>query len=357
MESGFVTSAPSLFSSIHRLSIGLGWQSEKTTLTSTTEAARLYESNERNMARGAEAKLRRRNRKKDEAAEAGDDNDGFDGPVSLSDAIAPIDEDSNMMDNIVLPKQKKKKKKKSPTTNGDGDYTGDDDSMPPIPASLTSSSPKGIKTTPLILLILMVGTTLLPALIYAGDFMAAWFSKNSGSIGYRLGLGAVPKKRVVSFYEKHAPEKLSDVPSILSKHYGDYPRLIKKLERKYQDYGYFMGWQDDEAPLTLALAQVESLYTEVWLAQYWNRYAPQAAKTAFRNIRYNLTYLGKRGRRLWKKHAWPLLEPILGVPEGAEKQKRKDAAEARKRANARAGTGGASTTRRRNREYRDEEDE
>jgi len=65
----------------------------------------------------------------------------------------------------------------------------------------------------------------------------------TGRLGYRFGIGSTPKKRVVTFYEKHAPEKIHEVDSIVSKYYGDYKTLTKKLERKYQDYGYFVGWE------------------------------------------------------------------------------------------------------------------
>jgi hypothetical protein len=146
---------------------------------------------------------------------------------------------------------------------------------------------------------------------------------------------------------------LEEVPHILSKYYGDYPKLVKNLERKYQDYGYFLGWEEDEAPLTLALEQVHETYS-VWIHSYWNVYAPQPLKTAARNIRYNLTFLQKKFRKAWKKQIWPHLEPFFGVPKGAEKQKRKDAAEARKRKQQ---AGGASGTRRRSTQFRDDVDE
>lgn len=214
-----------------------------------------------------------------------------------------------------------------------------------------------IKTTPLILLIIMLGTTLIPAFIYAGDFLSAFLAKNHllGQMGFRLGIGAVPRKRVTSFYEKHAPEKISDVPSILAKHYGDYPKLIKKLERKYQDYGYFLGWEEDEAPIRLALEHVQETYS-VWVQQYWNRYAPQFLKTAARNVRYNLTFLYKKLYRIWKRHVWPLLQPVLDFnPDrsAAAKQKRADAAEARKR---KTGTSSSGSARRKNRDFRDEDE-
>lgn len=217
------------------------------------------------------------------------------------------------------------------------------------------SSQKGIKTTPLILLILMVGTTVLPALIYASDYLGAFMSKNNvlGQIGFRLGMGAVPKKRVMSFYEKHDPNKLNEVPVILSKYYGDYPKLVKKLERKYQDYGYFLGWEEDEAPLGLAKEQLQDTYT-LWINSYWNVYAPQQAKTAARNIRYNLTFLHKKFHKLFWKKVWPHLEPFLGVPKGAEKQKRKDRDEARKRREKTGGAGGSSRASSGKKKYRDD---
>lgn len=319
------------------------------------------------MARGAEAKLRRRNRKKttDDAVtdmfglddeNGGDDNNngGDDAPFDEFPTFRPkkstpkdddIDDDDDEEAEDNLPKTKKKGKR---TT-----------AQPTVPAAGTTGKGGGlfggsIKTTPLILLIMMVGTTLLPVLIFVGDYASTLLAHNNiaGNIGFRLGIGAVPKQRVLSFYEKHAPEKVGDVSSILSKHYGQYPQLIKKLERKYQDYGYFMGWEQDEAPLRIVKEQMQGLY-DTWIQQYWNRYAPQVLKTAFRNIRYNLTFLYKRGYKIWKRHVWPMLEPIFGVPDGADAQKRKDKADARKQKSKKSG----SSSRRRNTDFRDEVDE
>lgn len=113
-----------------------------------------------------------------------------------------------------------------------------------------------------------------------------------------------------------------------------------------------MGWEEDEAPLQIALEQLAET-REYFVHQYWNRYAPQFLKTAARNIRYNLTFLYKKGSKIWKKKVWPVLEPFLGVPKGADKQKRKDAKEAKAKREARAGSG----TRRKNKAYRDDTDE
>lgn len=300
------------------------------------------------MAQGTEAALRRRNRKKKNDDETDDDvidmfgNQAGDLPMPMG---FPNSKNGGMNDDIPLPKQKKKKKKSTAV-----DATTD---IPHIPSSTNS----GIKTTPLILLLLMVGTAVLPALIYAGDFLSSYLSKSNftSSIGYNFGIGMVPRKRTTAFYEKHAPEKVNDVPKILSKHYGDYPKLIKKLERKYQDYGYFIDWEEDEAVLTNIKEKAKELY-DIWLKDYWNRYAPQALKTAFRNIRYNLSFLYKKSRRYYRKYVWPAIEPIFGVPKGGEAQKRKDAAEARKRREQASG-GSMASGRKKNRDYRDDVEE
>ena len=314
------------------------------------------------MPKGAEAKLRRRNKKKEDQATAdrmfvgdgeGDDDDagnehdfGMPMPPGMSGSNdAPVEDDSE--EEPVEKKKKKKKKSKSASGAGGGDMP-----MPP------PKKKQGINSTPLILLIIMTGSTLLPALIFASDYLGNFLQNHHvlGQIGFRMGMGAVPRKRVLSFYEKHDPEKLNDVPDILSKYYGDYPKLVKRLERKYQDYGYFLGWEQDEAPLELAKEQIQETY-DVWIHSYWNVYAPQQLKTAVRNIRYNLTFLHKKLHKVFKKHIWPILEPIIGVPKGAEKQKREDAAAARKmkQEQQKASTGGGGgQTRRRSAEYRDD---
>jgi hypothetical protein len=269
------------------------------------------------MARGADAKLRRRNKRKNE-------NEAV---TSMFESNSEDESDDGKEETTTKEKYSKGKAEEQPVR------------MP-------AKKKEGIKTTPLILLIMMVGTTVLPALIFGADYLANYAQKHHllGSIGYRLGMGAVPRQRVLSFYEKHDPSKIEDVPNILAKHYGDYPKLVKKLERKYQDYGYFLGWEGDEAPLKLALEQLAET-RDYFVHQYWNRYAPQFLKTAARNIRYNLTFVYKKVYKVWKRQVWPILEPFLGVPKGVEKQKRKDA---KARKDPKAGT------RRKSRAFRDD---
>jgi hypothetical protein len=313
------------------------------------------------MARGSESKNRRKESRKQarieeaESAAAGGMHD-FMVPVDEDDVDDDDDDDERQQpehqqqetsasDLLNVPKSKKKKQNAATAAAAMNRH-----------AAEASAAPKKreIKTLPLIFLILMTGTTVLPAVIYASDYFGAYFQKHHvlGSLGYKLGIGATPKKRVLSFYEKHDPSKIDDVPAILAKYYGDYPKLIKKLERKYGDYGYFLEWEADEAPMRLAMEQLEA--TREYLGDQWNIYAPRSLKQAARNVRYNVGTLYKKFRKVWKKYLWPLLEPIFGVPKGTAAQKRKDAAEAR----ARKTKAGGSGTRRKNTDYRDDmEDE
>jgi len=214
------------------------------------------------------------------------------------------------------------------------------------------SSGGGIKTLPLVMLVMLTGTTVLPALLYAGDYIGAMVQKKHllGNLGFRLGIGPSPKKRVVSFYEKHDPDKIGEVPAILSKYYGDYPKLIKRLERKYNDYGYFLNWEQDEAPMHLAMDKLWE--TRDVLQNQFDRHAPALVKTGARNMRHNVGFLYKKGYALWKKQVWPVLQPYLGVPDAkaARMQKLKDAKDANKRKKE------ATGQRRRSAEFRDEDE-
>ena len=232
------------------------------------------------------------------------------------------------------PTKKKKKRKKSKSANA-----GAAPATPPAPPA------KGIKMGPLIMLVMMLGTTLLPALLYAGDWFGNFMQKQHilGNIGHKLNIGSSPKKRVFSFYEKHSPEKLDEVEVILAKYYGDYPKLVKRLERKYQDYGYFLNWEQDEAPMTLAFEKLDE--TKKSFQKTFNKHAPQGAKNAVRNISFNVSKIYRKGRVMWKKRVWPMLEPFFGVPDGGAAQKRKDGETAKNK----------KGRRRKNTDFRDDE--
>lgn len=280
------------------------------------------------MARGTEAKEKRKEARKDarekekerlleEMTNEFDLNADFPTPHTK---IVGEAEDENETGAGATPVMKKKKRKKTKTTAG---------GMPQQAQAAPSS--QGIKSGPLIMLLMLTGTTLLPALLYAGDWFGAFMQKNHilGKLGQKLNVGGSPKKRVLSFYEKHDPTKLDEVETILAKYYGDYPTLIKRLERKYGDYGYFLNWEQDEAPSKLAFEKLTE--TKKAIQKEFNKRAPRSVKNIARNINHNLSTLYRKGRIIWKKKIWPILEPIFGVPDGGREQKRKDRAEAMKR--------------------------
>jgi len=296
------------------------------------------------MARGTEAKQRRKTERKEargaakESEEPGkdvfeevlrkdglaqdakksEDEDDDDDDDTSSDEDEYEDSSSEDEKEDIMTKATKKSSKKS--------SSGKSDSKPCCPKP--SSSGKGIKPLPLIFLIMMTGTTVLPLLFYMGDHIGNYMQNNHimGSIGFKFGIGATPKRRVMSFYEKHEPSKVPEVPKLLSRYYGDYPKLIKRLERKYNDYGYFLQWQEDEAPSKLAKAKLWETHSVItkYIDVQFQSYAPPWLKSRVRNVRYNLKKLWKKGRKVWRNTLWPLLEPIFGVPKGGASQKRKD---------------------------------
>jgi len=254
------------------------------------------------------------------------------------------EEEEKAPNDAPVEKKKKKKSKKSKSTT----KTTESGETVEYPESLMKKKggggDKGIKKMPLVFLVMMTGTTLIPVLLYMSDWIGAYVQKNNvmGGLGYRFGIGPSPKKRIVSFYEKHDPLKISNIDSIMAKHYGEYNKLTKKLERKYHDYGYFLDWEKDEAPLQLAKAQVYETMDEIGIL--FHKHAPVPIKNAYRNAKFNISLLYKSGRKIWRKQIWPILEPYFGVPDErtAREQKRKDAASARRK------KGG------KNREYRED---
>lgn len=323
------------------------------------------------MARGSEAKAARKAARKEARAKEAERILSGEGNVNEFDTFPTTekdhDDDSSSSDeeeedgtnnNEGVPeKTPEKKEKKSKSSRAKkaalraaaAKHGGGGDGCCPTPGG---GGGGGIKTLPLVMLIMLTGTTVLPALLYMGDYFGAMIQKKHllGNIGHKLGIGPTPKKRVISFYEKHDPEKITDVDGILAKYYGDYPKLVKRLERKYGDYGYFINWEQDEAPMTLAFDQLWE--TRDMLAAQFDRHAPAIVKTGARNMRHNLGFVYKKGYTAWKKQVWPILQPYLGVPDAktARKQKLMDKKEAEKRKKEARGQRGRSA------EFRDEDE-
>ena len=69
---------------------------------------------------------------------------------------------------------------------------------------------------------------------------------------------------------------------------NDFKTLTKKLEAKYNDYGYFIGWEKDN---DFAAMQKESLQKlQKYAAKYYQRYVPWQMRNGFSNIYKNLRW-------------------------------------------------------------------
>jgi len=203
-----------------------------------------------------------------------------------------------------------------------------------------------IETLPLVFLVLLCGGGLLPVILKIYDNFSLP-GNMTGNLGYRLGIGQTPKMRVTSFYEKHSPEQLDKILSIMSKYYGDYGALTKKLERKYQDYGYFINWENDEAPSTMAWQKGVDTYNVI--NKYYRENAPDAVKKITSNIYINGNMAYKKGRKIWRKYLAPYLS-LNPDPAAVEKQKKKD------RESTRGGGGAKKKRKKGNHAFRDEEE-
>merc|ERR1719263_623 len=107
----------------------------------------------------------------------------------------------------------------------------------------------GIKWKYVFILVFLFGSALLPALLWVVDHAGAAVSGAGGSaaagLRVKLGLSPTPKERLTNFYAKHNPDKVDEVDGLIAKYAGNYPKMIKVLEAKYGDYGYFMNWEND----------------------------------------------------------------------------------------------------------------
>jgi hypothetical protein len=269
------------------------------------------------------------------------DPDNFDSYIKGSDSESDGDEDvgavSDVSSKIASGKKKRAAEKRAAEARVRRDEGGG------FIAYL-----KGIKPLPLFFLLLMVGGSLFPAFIYLFDNAGPILAKSNvmGRVGYSLGIGATPRSRVVTFYEKHAPDNLGNVDKMMGDYYGRYPQLTKKLERKYNDYGYFLGWQDDESAYNTAMKKVEEVKTAAGVL--WTNNAPKQVQGMADNFRFNVGQLYKKAEKAWRKQIWPTLQPYIGIPD--EKEARKQKMKDRETYGRKKGKKGKNS-------YRDEEDE
>jgi len=110
-----------------------------------------------------------------------------------------------------------------------------------------------VKPSHLFIMVIMLGGAIAPMIMMLGSALGPMMSVVTSTVGVpdlqplivRLGLAATPKKRLTEFYQKHNPEKIDDVDKLVLKYAGDYKTMTKKLEAKYSDYGFFMGWEKE----------------------------------------------------------------------------------------------------------------
>jgi len=110
-----------------------------------------------------------------------------------------------------------------------------------------------VKWSHIAILFMMMAGGMLPVIMMAADVLGPKLTAGVNAVLPSLqpylvgaGLSPAPKKRLNKFYEKHKPEKMEEVDKILLKYAGDYKTMTKKLESKYNDYGYFMNWEQEE---------------------------------------------------------------------------------------------------------------
>ena len=132
------------------------------------------------------------------------------------------------------------------------DSSSDDDDEPGPRQQRGQKKSKGIKWKYVAFLALFFGSAILPVVLWivdhAGGLLGTGTHKAIGASTARMGLTPTPKDRLAKFYEKHNPEKVSSrVVKIISSRSTlvDYPKMIKVLEAKYGDYGFFLGWEQD----------------------------------------------------------------------------------------------------------------
>lgn len=138
-------------------------------------------------------------------------------------------------------------------------------------------APRPFKWKYILFLALLTGTAVLPALLWVVDSAGSAFALTAAAF-----FGKTPKARLVKFYRKHNPAKVDEVPKLINKYAGDYPKMIKVLEAKYGDYGFFLNWENDADFSKFAQKELRKYYK--WCERYYKQYMPYRLRVAFFNM-------------------------------------------------------------------------
>ena len=148
---------------------------------------------------------------------------------------------------------------------------------------------KPIKWKFVAFLVLLTGTAVLPAALWVVDnvfsLSGSALAVSASALAGRMGFTPTPKNRLLKFYEKHNPEKVPEVPQLIHKYAGNYPKMIKVLEAKYHDYGFFIGWRDDADFKHFIKQESTRAFRKAQL--YYRKYVPFKLRVAFYNMYAN----------------------------------------------------------------------
>mmetsp|Transcript_18013 Transcript_18013/g.55412 ORF Transcript_18013/g.55412 Transcript_18013/m.55412 type:complete len:258 (-) Transcript_18013:916-1689(-) len=212
-------------------------------------------------------------------------------------------------------------KKVEPEQQPAYDSSSDDDSDADGPARPRTGkkSKSGIKWKYVAFLVLLFGSAAMPVVLFLVDNLGGVFGTGAtaafGAATARMGLTPTPKDRLQLFYEKHNPEKVDEVDHLIDKYAGSYPKMVKVLEAKYGDYGFFLGWEQDRTFKSFLMKEAGEWSNRVQF--YYKKYVPYKARVAFYKMYSVLDQIFRpyvdfiRARLL---DFFPELKDYIGVP-------------------------------------------
>ena len=89
---------------------------------------------------------------------------------------------------------------------------------------------------------------------------------------------------------------MDKVEAAIKRYAGDYKTMTKRLEAKYNDYGFFIGWENDSG---FAAIQKEGMAVlQEKGAVYYQQYVPFQIRNGFKNIYLNANHYGKKAYKM-----------------------------------------------------------
>ena len=102
--------------------------------------------------------------------------------------------------------------------------------------------------------------------------------------------------------------QVDKVAAAIKRYAGDYKTMTKRLEAKYNDYGFFIGWENDSG---FAAIQKEGMAVlQEKGAAYYQQYVPFQIRNGFKNIYLNANFYGKKA---YKMVSWQSATVVTAV--------------------------------------------